>query len=244
MNELKSGYIDIHTHILPGVDDGAKDIDMTSKMLQIAYEQGVRSIIATPHFQLGKKVTKEDLTVAYKKVQQEIESLGLDINLYLGNEIMYQEGCLEAVKDGSALTLAGSRYVLIEFGYEVSYKTIYRGMQQFIQAGYLPIIAHVERYSALRKKENYINDLIELGCYIQMNGKSLMGGPFNKFSSWCKHLVKNGYVHFIASDCHNETERPPMLGDCINRFEKRKDDYELCRLTINHPSYIINNQVL
>ena len=60
MNELKSGYIDIHTHILPGVDDGAKDIDMTSKMLQIAYEQGVRSIIATPHFQLGKKVTKEE----------------------------------------------------------------------------------------------------------------------------------------------------------------------------------------
>lgn len=244
MDDIKSGYIDIHTHILPGVDDGAKDINITSKMLQVAYAQGVRSMIATPHFDLEHEVELKTLKDAYQKVQQEIVKLGLDMNLYLGNEIMYQEGCLQAVKEGRALTLAGSRYVLIEFAYEVSYKTIYRGMQQFIQSGYLPIIAHVERYSALFKNENNINELIELGCYIQMNGKSLMGGPFNKFSSWCKNLVKNGYVHFVASDCHNDTERAPLLGDCMKRLEKRKDDYGLCRLSITHPDYIINNQAL
>lgn len=244
MEEMNSGFVDIHTHILPGVDDGAKNLEVSSKMLQIAYEQGVRAIIATPHYELGNQTTKDNLMKAFEMVEEEIKRLSLPMKLYLGNEIMYQEGCLAAVKEGRALTLAGSRYVLIEFGYEVSFKTIYRGMQQFIQAGYYPIIAHVERYQALYKKENNINDLIELGCYIQMNGKSLMGGPFNALSSWCKQLVKHGYVHFIASDCHNETERAPMLGDCIRRLKKRTDDYELCGLTINHPYYIINNQVL
>ena len=105
----------------------------------------------------------------------------------------------------------GTRYVLVEFGVNDPYTYIYRAIQSFGYAGYIPIIAHAERYEAVFCHINRIEELVSLGAYIQINAESLIGGIFDKRSSFCKKLTKEGLIHFLGSDCHDFRNRRPNM---------------------------------
>ena len=146
MREMNSdkGWVDIHTHILPGVDDGAGDWEETITLLKMAYEQGTRHLIATPHFSRRQEVGR--LKELCRRLEREAGSISSDYHVSLGQEIMYFESILEYLGEGKALTLAGSRYVLVEFAPGDSFGRISRAVRQLVQASYFPVIAHVERY--------------------------------------------------------------------------------------------------
>lgn len=236
------GYTDIHAHILPGVDDGSSSMEETIRMLKLALTQGIKTIIATPHYFAGGKNTSfEQLYFIRNQVQEEAEKFDKNFKLFLGHELYYSDAIIDALKSREAMTLAESSYVLVEFSVKESYDRIFRGLADLVRAGYNPILAHVERYQCLYKRENLICELIELGSYIQMNGSSLMGGFLNSEANYNRKLLNLGLVHFAASDCHNDSSRTPCIGDAAKFLQKKIDSTVIEKIFINNPQNILSN---
>lgn len=167
-------YIDIHSHILPRVDDGSSDMKQTLEMLKIAYRDGVRTVIATPHYKEGRYENRAaDLTAVFSNVKEQAKELLPDLKLYLGCEIYYSHESISLLEKGWIPTLAGSKYILVEFSPMKDFKFIKNALQECLFAGYLPILAHVERYQCFQGKTSLVNDLIEMGVYIQINAMSI-----------------------------------------------------------------------
>ena len=197
-------YIDIHAHIIPGVDDGAETMEESMSMIETAYQEGIRAIIATPHY--GK--WNPDYNKAY----------ALDMKLFFGNEIFYGAEVIEDLRSGRAMTLGGTDYVLVEFSTEAEYITIAEGLREFVSAGYRPVLAHVERYSSLHGNLKSIRELIENGTYIQVNARSYLGKITSRRTLWCRRLLDERMVHFIASDCHDAAARKPVMKSAVDEM--------------------------
>lgn len=145
--------VDIHTHILPGIDDGAKNWDMCLKMINRSWDFGVRKIIATPHYLPWRNVTPADkIQQLCREAEEKAKSkLGKPMKIYPGSELYYHSELIDKLDEGKVLTLAGSRYILVEFGMDVPYRELYQGLSRLRMEQYHPILAHVERYRCLRK---------------------------------------------------------------------------------------------
>lgn len=218
---------DMHTHILYGVDDGAKDLKDSMELITEEWEQGVNRIILTPHY--GPKFGNPDrelLENRFAEIQKEAKKYYPELELYLGSELYYQGNTIQDLKDGKALTLAGSKYVLVEFGVNESYHKIFQAVQDFIYAGYLPIIAHVERYEAVLGHLDRAQELVKAGAYLQINAGSLFGRFLNKTTSFCAKLLREELVFFIASDCHDLKNRRPNLREGLEAAYKKGGDYD------------------
>lgn len=238
-------YIDIHSHILPQVDDGSKSMKQTSSMLKIAYQEGIRTIIVTPHYQEGRdkdfyKTMKEML----EKVKHELSFFSSKMDFYLGCEIYYSHDCIKTLEEKVIPTMADSRYVLVEFSHKAEYQYIKRGLQDFLFSGYWPILAHVERYVNIIKDINRVIELVEMGAYIQINVMSVMGKAGKTYKKTVKKLLKNRLVHFVATDCHNDLARLPKIKKCANYIEKKYGKSYMEKLLIKNPNKILANEYI
>ena len=240
------GFFDVHTHILPEVDDGASSMEMTKEMLQEAYRQGIRSIIATPHYIKGeKKVPIEQLRQCVYEVQKEAHRISPEFRLYLGNELYYSDSVLEDVKNGLASTLADSDYILIEFSVTSEYRELYQALRKAIEIGYRPILAHMERYHCLYKKYDKIEELLSLGVYLQMNASSVIGGLFDSRANYCRKLIQENYIHLLGSDCHNMEYRPPKMSEAVEVLRKKKiAESTLEKILFHNPQRILENKYI
>ncbi len=218
---------DIHSHFLPGVDDGSHDMEMTLNMLRIAYEEGTRDIILTPHYMIGKNnYTYDKLDDIFEELKEEviISEEFPDLNLYLGNEILYEEGVVTKLRNKDIHTINGTKYILVEYNIRTPYAEILHSIDEITAARYWPIIAHVERYHALEGDLNRIQELIDKGCLLQMNISSVEGGFLNENKRWCRKLIKNGYITLLGTDAHNSDSRAPYTVDYINWIRKKCGD--------------------
>lgn len=209
---MKQGYIDIHTHILPGIDDGARDWAQTERMLKLQREQGVTDIIATPHFDMEDNYQNPNqIRELVKQANELAKKVVPEITLYTGCEVLYSPGVIDAYKKGDILTLADSQYILIEFFPRSPYREIEEAISSFVREGLVPVIAHVERYECLMNEYDRLYELSKMGAVMQMNSRSFLGKRFDKRAKMCRKMIENGYVQFLGSDCHNENERPPKM---------------------------------
>lgn len=199
--------IDMHTHVLCGVDDGARTMEESLALIRMDEEQGVRQIVATPHYDPENSNQREELLLALSRLREKAAEAGLQIQLEQGNEVLYFESMTTHLEQGRILTLGGSSYVLVEFYPTESWQAIQRAVRKLAAAGYRPVLAHVERYQALRSHD--AAELIESGAYLQINAGSLEGGPFSQTAGFCKKLLRKGYVDFLGSDMHRSDTRPP-----------------------------------
>ena len=192
--------IDIHNHILYGVDDGSKDLDMSLAMLKEEMEQGVTRVYLTPH-QNQQTLTGPLLKERYQSFLLELKEKGIDMDIRLGAEIYYYPGLKQDLLSGKALTMDESKYVLVEFSTRTE-TNVSEIVYELVMAGFTPIIAHIERYPYL-KKEDYF-DIKEAGGLIQINSSS-----FSHFSSrgLIKYLLKNDLVDYVATDAHDNSKR-------------------------------------
>ena len=192
--------IDIHNHILYGVDDGSKDLDMSLAMLKEEMEQGVTRVYLTPH-QNQQTLTGPLLKERYQSFLEELKEKGIDMDIRLGAEIYYYPGLKQDLLSGKALTMDESKYVLVEFSTRTE-TNVSEIVYELVMAGFTPIIAHIERYPYL-KKEDYF-DIKEAGGLIQINSSS-----FSHFSSrgLIKYLLKNDLVDYVATDAHDNSKR-------------------------------------
>lgn len=215
---------DIHAHVLPGVDHGAKDWDMSLKMLAKSARCGVKTIIATPHYLPWKQgVTADTIRGLCKEAEERLQKeYGISMDVYPGHEIYYDTETVEILKTGKALTLAESRYVLIEFAQEVSYQTLCKAARDLRYHSFVPIFAHVERYHCLEHIGRLV-ELKEMGALLQVNVGSLQGGLLDEKSRKTKRWLKKGVIDFLASDMHDIDERPPMTKDRLRWIQKNLD---------------------
>lgn len=235
---------DIHCHILPGIDDGAADMDMTKNMLNKMYEEGVRRVIATPHYRVGMfepsipSIQKSYLEV--KKYAKTIGTHGMEVKL--GCEYHRADDMVNVLKNHQRPTMAGSNYVLVEFSSMDNYMKIRSKIYALVVAGYDPIIAHIERYPSIIENPSSVTDMIEMGALIQVNADSVLGIDGRSIKKFCKNLMKKKEIHFIGSDAHDMTERPSRLGACAAYVEKKWGWNMARNIFVKNPEMILNEK--
>jgi len=239
------GYLDIHSHVLPGVDDGSKDMDMTMELLQMAYDEGVRYMMATPHYYPGhRNAGCEKLIQTYQEVKKEIQKQGMDMELFLGNEIYYKDEVPQLLRKKEIFTLNDSRYVLVEFNVNMEYKKINEAIKRLVMEGYYPIIAHVERYGCLLKREDLVQELIEQGAYIQVNAETFLGGMFDGYKKFVMKLFAKGMVHFLGSDAHRTDWRRPVMEEAVSLLYKKMDASLVDKVVKDNPKHFLEKNFI
>ena len=229
---------DIHCHILPGVDDGAKNMDIALALIEKEIEAGVETIILTPHFRKEMFVPDmEDIWNAYDELLYETRYK--NIHLYLGCEFHANMEMVETLDNDLRPTLADSRYVLTEFAHNSTRAFMKERADALLMSGYRPIIAHIERYRATRKDFDLIEDLIEMGCEVQVNADAIIGRDGLGAQRFCKKLMQEDMLHYVGSDTHNLRGRAPHLGECCEYLKKHMGRLYTSRIMRDNPSKIV-----
>lgn len=235
--------IDIHNHCLPNVDDGADSIEETLEILRSEYEQGIRDVIATPHYKKpGRGRTKKEIRQVISSIQDALRKEHIDIHLHIGCELFYSSRCIEYLQKDIVATLADSKYVLVEFYPDEDYRKIREGIYELVAAGYRPILAHVERYDSLASIDKVI-EVIELGASIQVNADAVLGKEGIRVAWYVHKLLKNHLVHFVATDAHDSKKRKPRLLECEKSLEKKYGIQYAEELCILNPKRILNQRM-
>jgi protein-tyrosine phosphatase len=216
------GFVDIHTHILPGVDDGAQDLPESLELLKRACAQGTGAVVLTPHYRGRYRDNgREKLTGIFERLCEAAKTQCPELELYLGCEVGYELDVSEKIADGTVLPLNGTQYVLLEFREDSFRSRILDGVLEVLNFGYVPIIAHAERYHAFRKHPKLADEVTELGALIQLNADSVLGKCGFGIKRYCHRLLKSHLVHFIATDAHDQKSRKPELAPCYRRIQKK-----------------------
>jgi len=234
--------IDIHAHILPSIDDGPETIEESIELCKIAANDGIKKIVATPHSKDGVYEAKSD------KILETVDVLNLklkenqiDIEILPGSETHIHEGLVESVESGMVLTINNSGKFIL---FELPFVFMPPGTEKFVfnlkADGIVPIIAHAERISAFQKNPELVGQLVKVGALVQVNALALTGraGPIEK--ECVELLLKNKWVHFIASDVHSLAGRPPILSKAVGNAAGIVGEEEARTLVCHNPEQIIN----
>ena len=213
---------DIHCHILPYVDDGAEHMSEMEELLTAEVEQGVRRICFTPHLRTDMfQSSDEEVRRRFQQAKEYVEKVNLPVQLYLGREHYCDKRFLERLEAGELLTMGEGKSLLMEFSSRDDMDTICGYIRRAMEAGFQPLVAHVERYPATDLDPEQVRRLRDMSAKIQVNAGSLLGreGLRQKRFSW--KLLKLGLVDAVASDAHDPEYRPPELGECARKVENK-----------------------
>ncbi|MBR4863372.1 MAG: hypothetical protein IKU07_02245 [Oscillospiraceae bacterium] len=200
--------VDLHCHILPDMDDGARDVRESLAMAQLALERGTTQLVATPHCHTDGA---EAVNRAIEFLREQLQCVGLPLAVFPGMEIFADENTARLLQDGKLLTLGGSRYPLVEFAFECDERLPRRLLRQLVEAGYRPVVAHPERYTYIQQEPRLLNDWLDMGCLLQLNKGSFSGQFGPRCQALAFSLVARGYAAVISSDGHGFDRRTPTL---------------------------------
>lgn len=230
--------IDTHIHIIPNVDDGAIDIDMSLEMVRISIDEGVDELIATPHHRIPIFVNyyvKEQYDLLKKRIRDE----KLDFKIHLGTEIHVNKESIQGLKNGMAHTLGNSDYLLMELPFQGFNRTHEKMLLDLQKQGYKIMIAHVERCKTFQDYPNKLVKMNEKGFYGQLSSISIVE---LQTRARCLDWIKKGLIHTVMSDGHNITTRPPELKKAYKIIEKELGHICAEVLFTDNPRRILTNQ--
>ena len=235
--------IDIHSHIIPNVDDGARSVEETFNILKEAQEAGFTDVILTSHFLLNYYETNAQELIFWKeKLQEVLKKQGTKINLHSGMEIYITNQMEELLENKKILTLANSRYMLIELPLATNVKYFDYVVYYLEAKGIKPIIAHPERYKCVQKDPDIVEEYIEKGCLIQCNYGSIVNLYGREAEKTIKTLLKKNQVHFLGSDVHREKGTYLIILDAIKKIRKIIGENKINELTTINPKKILQNE--
>ncbi len=219
---MNMGYIDIHSHILPNMDDGSRSLRQSLSMLHIAYEQGIRLIVATPHNMPGKGCPDAELVrEAVTGLAEQAAREGLPVQILCGTEYYYREEMLTLLEEEKGITLGNSDCVLVEFD-PMADRTYFRNaLRNILGTGYRPVVAHVERYGKVMEDFSLLRDLRKMGALLQVNAMSVVGENGRQSRKTVKKLLKEALVDFVATDAHSDGRRAPYMEKCADVLYKK-----------------------
>ena len=239
--------IDLHSHILPNIDDGSKSLEESIAIIKQAVSNGVTDIIVTPHFILGSSYNKEKS--ANKKLladlKKRVEAENLSINLHLGNEIFVDIEMVSLLKKKKIASLNDSRYVLFELPMNNEYKNIKKTLFDLQSVGYIPVIAHPERYRIVKENPQIVEEWQEAGAVFQSNIGSLLGRYGKEAKKTLEILLKHEAITFLSSDIHHSRdtfyEDIPKLKKMLKKIVK--EDYVEELLELNGKKVLNNERI-
>lgn len=242
------GTVDIHSHIIPAVDDGAVDLDEALDMLKIAVKNGTSDIVATPHYLADNLrcagLSASELKARFDVLKEAAAKHVPDINLHFGAE-MYSVGNIESViKSGNVISIDNNGYVLVEFAFNDSPKRALEIVRVLQTAGYNVVIAHPERYVFVKDNPRLIVPFLETGALLQINPQSILGDCDPVEQDVALSFLENSLAAVVASDSHSVFKRSPDMSDAYSFvFLNFSPDYAE-RLFHHNPKAIINGEKL
>lgn len=242
--------IDIHSHIVFDVDDGPKSREESKALLAEAYSQGVRTIVSTSHRRKGMFETPEEkIATNFRQVQEIAKEVADDLIIMYGAEIYYTRDVLDKLENQIIPTLNGSRYALIEFSMNTPYREIHSALSSVLMLGITPVVAHIERYDALENNEKRVRELINMGCYTQINSfhvlkPKLFGEHYKFMKKRAQYFLERDLVHVVASDMHNLDRRPPYMAEAYSIIAKKYGEAKAQELFVDNPKQIIMDKII
>lgn len=235
--------IDIHCHILPNVDDGSESLEESIAMAKIAESEGITKIVNTSHCHFDFKYKKgNELKLELEKFNQALKEENINIEVLLGNELYYTSDLIERFDELDFFSMNNSKYILMEFSPINFPKNIEDVIYEIKIRGYIPIIAHAERYKQVQEDVNIVLDCIKEGALIQVNASSILGKNGEKAEDTSKKLLDNNMVHFVATDAHSSNRRRPLIKDSYNYILKNYGKEVAEKLFIENPTAVIENR--
>ena len=229
--------IDFHSHILPQIDDGSKSFEETIRMLEEARDVGFQKIISTSHYmEKYYEVDEEQRFQLIKQINFQ------DIELYLGSEIYVTNEIVQLLKDKKASTINNSRYVLYELPMHSKNMNDKEIIYRLVENGYVPIIAHPERYSYVQEDTEYVDELAEMGALFQSNYGSIIGMYGEKAKKTVKKLLKQNLIHFLGSDVHRAEQIYPKIPKIMKKLSKIVSQEKLEELTTLNAQKVLNDE--
>ena len=248
---------DIHCHIIPGVDDGSPDIEASLKMVGSAYDEGIRRMIATPHFGIINPLyDPEKVRANYDALVEAVAGSYPDMKIYLGNELFVAPGYSDGLRDGMSNTLNGSNYVLVEFPDDADYDLIYHEFRRIMLNGYSPIFAHAERYMHAYRNLKGLKSIRDQGVLIQVNSSSIESGrkepsalkkllgmtdPGWHVENFVHDMLRSGLVDFVATDCHDLPGRQPRMRAAVKKMIELIGEEASRKILVDNPMLLIED---
>lgn len=236
--------IDIHSHILPGVDDGARTFTDSVDMVRDLVSMGVTDIIATPHYIRETRYIspRRKNRVLLEELKKFLADEGISVNVYLGNEIYIDADIDNFVKRGEMSTMAGSKYLLVELPLNETFSNYQDILMELIDDGYKVILAHPERYSIVQNDYNIANELYEMGVLFQCNFGSILGKYGAGAKKIIKKMIKDRMIFAFGSDIHHSSGADKIkkyYDQVFKKLSKYYDKNELNKVLVDNPRKII-----
>lgn len=236
--------LDMHCHILPGIDDGAKDLEESLAMARMYVEQGYDAVIATPHYYKGRYDSlREHNEAALNELRSRLAEENIPLEVYLGNELYYEAGLDLNLSRKTVLPLAGSNYVLTEFPMSGPRPRITEFAYSLQMAGFVPIMAHVERYTYVADDPSMLIKYIHKDIHMQMNLDSLLS-PSERIKSCARELLERQMIHLVATDAHSSEWRKPDPKEALEALKELVDEDYYKEIVHLNPYRIIENKRL
>lgn len=237
--------IDVHLHILPGVDDGPATLADALALARSLVQEGVRVAVATPHYNDEyPQLPAREIIERVEDLQRELDRNAIPLRLLAGHEALIQPGLTAEVQSGRIATLNGSRYLLLELWNSSWLPETERVIFELRALGIVPVLAHPERYVVIQKDSNRLKALLELGVLAQLTAGSLIGMQGKTARKCAETLLKRGLIHCIASDAHGPGRRPPAILQGMQAAERIVGRLQAGQLIEAHPAAIVQNQSL
>lgn len=233
---------DLHCHILPRIDDGAVDVSVTLAMAEALTDQGVHGVACTPHILPGVYSNSgSQIRSAVVELQQHIAETGSPLRLFTGADNHIVPEFVSQLRSGHLLSLADSRYVLVEPPHRFAPPRIEELFFQIAAAGYVPILTHPERLRWIEERYDALGRMASRGVWMQITSGSLLGRFGRRPKYWAERLLAEGKAHLLASDAHDVSSRPPDLADGYLAAERLVGAAEARHLVETRPSAILGN---
>ncbi len=217
--------IDIHNHIIWDVDDGAKTIEDSIDMAKIALEDGIKRIVATPHFMEDSyHADKDKIIEKIKILNNTLKEQNIDVEVLKGNEAFITVDIVEKIENKDILTINDSKYILVEFPLMNIPQNSERIINNIMKRGYRPIIAHPERINSVVNNPSILIPFIEMGCITQITSGSLLGLFGEKIKKTSEEMVRRNMVYVISSDAHNTRSRKPKISRAYRKISELTDE--------------------
>ncbi len=236
--------IDLHCHILPGIDDGASDSSVSLAMARAMVAQGVTDVACTPHILPGLYHNSgPDIREATQRLQELLDQEGIPLRLTTGADVHMSPDFISGLRSGRLLTLADSRYVLVEPPHHSVPPQLEDFFFNLMVAGYAPILTHPERLSWVPSRYETIKKLVRAGVWMQITAGSVAGAFGRNALYWSQRMLDDGCVHLLASDAHDAERRPPDLAAGRENVARRVGAEEAQRMVFTRPAGILKDQL-
>lgn len=233
--------IDLHSHILPELDDGARNLQESLEMARIAVESGVTAMVATPHCADDRAT---EVRAMLGLLRNALRESGLRLRLCSGMEIFGTHNTAQLLREGKLMTLNRSQYPLIEFSFHSDGYWETQILADVLQAGYRPVVAHPERYTYIQDRPVILNRWVEMGCLLQINKGSLLGRFGSLAQDLSLELVDRGFAALVASDAHSAGSRTPWMAEVRALLEMEFCPEAAKYLLWQNPQKILKNEVI